>query len=242
VSDVSRGPGWWLASDGKWYPPELHPAYRPPPPPLWTDARDVPPPVPPKPAAGRKRTALALSLLVGGAVCGVAGLVLFFVTGFAGLLGSTVYQAPVRAVVDCRPGDYYVYQQTGTRVSGPGLSFSHDQFPTLTPEEVSVMGPGRVSVGTWPADGSETITKGSQIFSNAVGFHASVGGEYTVTVTSPSPTAFIIGPSLGAQFVAAAPWLILPAVGWPIAIVGLVLLIVRSNRRRRTDQALAPSG
>jgi hypothetical protein len=25
VSDSSRGFGWWLASDGKWYPPELHP-------------------------------------------------------------------------------------------------------------------------------------------------------------------------------------------------------------------------
>jgi hypothetical protein len=22
MSDVSQGPGWWLASDGKWYPPE----------------------------------------------------------------------------------------------------------------------------------------------------------------------------------------------------------------------------
>jgi uncharacterized membrane protein HdeD (DUF308 family) len=24
MSDVSQGPGWWLASDGKWYPPESH--------------------------------------------------------------------------------------------------------------------------------------------------------------------------------------------------------------------------
>src|ERR1700761_880216 len=22
MSDTSQGPGWWLASDGKWYPPE----------------------------------------------------------------------------------------------------------------------------------------------------------------------------------------------------------------------------
>jgi hypothetical protein len=26
MSDVSQGPGWWLASDGRWYPPELAPA------------------------------------------------------------------------------------------------------------------------------------------------------------------------------------------------------------------------
>ncbi len=25
MSDTSQGQGWWLASDGKWYPPELHP-------------------------------------------------------------------------------------------------------------------------------------------------------------------------------------------------------------------------
>ncbi len=26
MSDVSQGPGWWQASDQKWYPPEQHPA------------------------------------------------------------------------------------------------------------------------------------------------------------------------------------------------------------------------
>lgn len=30
MSDVSQGQGWWIASDGKWYPPELHPSVRPP--------------------------------------------------------------------------------------------------------------------------------------------------------------------------------------------------------------------
>jgi uncharacterized protein len=27
MSDGPQGPGWWQASDLKWYPPELHPAY-----------------------------------------------------------------------------------------------------------------------------------------------------------------------------------------------------------------------
>ena len=26
MSDKPEGPGWWIASDGKWYPPELHPS------------------------------------------------------------------------------------------------------------------------------------------------------------------------------------------------------------------------
>ncbi len=29
MSDVSQGPGWWLASDGKWYPPQSAPALPP---------------------------------------------------------------------------------------------------------------------------------------------------------------------------------------------------------------------
>jgi len=26
MSDVAQGPGWWQASDGRWYPPELYPS------------------------------------------------------------------------------------------------------------------------------------------------------------------------------------------------------------------------
>ncbi len=29
MSETSQGPDWWLASDGKWYPPESRPDYRP---------------------------------------------------------------------------------------------------------------------------------------------------------------------------------------------------------------------
>jgi TM2 domain-containing membrane protein YozV len=28
MSDVSQGSGWWQASDGKWYAPDLHPEYQ----------------------------------------------------------------------------------------------------------------------------------------------------------------------------------------------------------------------
>lgn len=49
MSDVSRGPGWWLASDGRWYPPEAVPGYAAPigqPGPGWwlaSDGRWYPP-------------------------------------------------------------------------------------------------------------------------------------------------------------------------------------------------------
>ena len=34
MSDTSQGPGWWQASDGKWYAPEIHPDYVRPQPPI----------------------------------------------------------------------------------------------------------------------------------------------------------------------------------------------------------------
>lgn len=34
MSETSQGPGWWVASDGRWYPPELHPHAALPSPPI----------------------------------------------------------------------------------------------------------------------------------------------------------------------------------------------------------------
>lgn len=55
VSDTSQGEGWWLASDGKWYPPHLHPSV--------TQARPAPhSPAPlPVPGPGTVHDTLPLS-------------------------------------------------------------------------------------------------------------------------------------------------------------------------------------
>ncbi|MGI8663953.1 MAG: hypothetical protein ACR2LQ_12210 [Acidimicrobiales bacterium] len=52
MSDTSQGSGWWQASDGKWYAPELHPDYEAPPdpggsPPAGGPPADFPPVGPP---------------------------------------------------------------------------------------------------------------------------------------------------------------------------------------------------
>jgi hypothetical protein len=72
VSEQSGGPGWWLASDGRWYPPELAapPApvsYPPPAGAAWTPSAQ-PSPVPPSgppptPTGGR---GVAVGIVVGG--------------------------------------------------------------------------------------------------------------------------------------------------------------------------------
>jgi hypothetical protein len=73
MSDVSQGPGWWQASDGKWYPPQQAPTAAPPPPP----PAYGPPPAPqwggPPPAkkGGGKGCLIALAIVGVIAVIGI---------------------------------------------------------------------------------------------------------------------------------------------------------------------------
>jgi hypothetical protein len=228
VSDASQGPGWWFASDGKWYPPYTQtaqpvPSFTPQATPGLGDTR-------------RPRIWPGITALVAGTLCLVVGLVLFGVVGFAGLVGSPVYQAPVTVSVKCDIGDYYVYQHVGSQISGPGFSYSQSGVPTLTSQKVQVRGPEGAQVATWSTSGGETITKGSWIYVNTVGFHAARAGAYQVHIAAVSPSAVIVGPSLGSQFLRAAPWLIMVGVGGLVAIAGLVLLIVSLVRRNRQNR------
>jgi len=78
VSDVSQGPGWWQASDGRWYPPALHPSQQQPtalPPPAQSAVGGSPPPVPPRTGlSGGQKVAIALVavLVLGLGGCAVA--------------------------------------------------------------------------------------------------------------------------------------------------------------------------
>jgi hypothetical protein len=84
VSDVSQGPGWWQASDGRWYPPQpaapaalaAPPQSAPGPPPQW----GAPPAGPPKKA---NRGCLIALVIVGALVVlgGIAATVLIVVVG-----------------------------------------------------------------------------------------------------------------------------------------------------------------
>lgn len=179
-------------------------------------------------------------MLIFGSVCATVGFVLFFVVGFVGILNSTVYETPVHVSLQCHVGDYLVYQDTGSSDTGPVIGIAPLGPLAVTPDQVIVVGPSGSRVPTWAANGAETITKNSRTYNGAVGFHAVVAGSYSVTVESARPTSVIIAPSLGNQVVHAAPWLILSGVGMLIAVAGLVLLIVISNRRSRARlQAVA---
>ncbi|MGI9602061.1 MAG: DUF4190 domain-containing protein [Acidimicrobiales bacterium] len=91
MSNYSQGPGWWQASDGRWYPPESNPTYQQPP----TAA-------PPQPGYGAggfpvehpKGTTVLILGICSLVVCGILGPV-------AWAMGNTAL-----AEIDAAPGRY----------------------------------------------------------------------------------------------------------------------------------------
>jgi hypothetical protein len=78
MSDAPQGPGWWQASDGRWYPPQptpppQQPVYQAPPQPQWG------PPVggPPPPAKSGGGKGCLIAALIAGAVVilGIVGVI-----------------------------------------------------------------------------------------------------------------------------------------------------------------------
>ena len=77
MSDTSQGEGWWLASDGKWYPPQSAVSVAaPPPPPSVATAPMAQPPVKPKKKLHQRVwfwVLLVVVLMFGGCVAVLAG-------------------------------------------------------------------------------------------------------------------------------------------------------------------------
>ena len=78
MSDVSQGPGWWQAADGKWYPPapQQPPAPPAPPAPPTFQAPGAPPAYYPQ-ATGPKNDGMSIAALV----CGISGLATLVLCG-----------------------------------------------------------------------------------------------------------------------------------------------------------------
>ena len=99
MSDTSQGPGWWVASDGKWYKPESHPDYVPPPPPpsppppdstptSTSTAASTPDVVASDPVRSGRRLSSTQWTMIGALVLGVIGLLMTWVSaGIASVTG-----------------------------------------------------------------------------------------------------------------------------------------------------------
>ena len=77
MSDVSQGPGWWQAADGKWYPPAPQQPPAPPAPPAPPTFQAPGAPQAYNAPAGPKNDGLSIAALV----CGISGLATLVLCG-----------------------------------------------------------------------------------------------------------------------------------------------------------------
>lgn len=200
MSDVSQGPGWWQASDGKWYPPEQFPGatttpVEPGPPP---GPGPVPGPAPkiggpPPPKSSNKGCMIALIvvlvLFLGAGVAAVVGL---------GLLGSKIEEAAESGdlfgkdscdfittgdIEGVLGGKYSIIQLGGlTEIATPALDarvLPDGKTCWASPESTSANKPGR-TVRLARLQTSDAEARYEQELTQAKGVKQDRGGGLTV--------------------------------------------------------------
>jgi hypothetical protein len=110
VSDTPQGQGWWLASDGRWYPPQD----ASPPPPVASFAQGPTSYAPVAPAVGGNGLATAALVL------GIVGICLFWFCGIGILLGvlAIVFGAIGMATGKKLPGEPLVGRAKAGLITG----------------------------------------------------------------------------------------------------------------------------
>ncbi len=98
MSDASQGEGWWLASDGKWYPPESATTPPPPVPPLNGPGQTSAPPVT---VASPRTNGLAVTSLV----LGIVGFVSCAIASIPGLITGLIARRQIQESEGAEQGE-----------------------------------------------------------------------------------------------------------------------------------------
>jgi hypothetical protein len=155
-------------------------------------------------------------------------------------LTNPVLATPVDTSMKLEAGRYRVFELTGHSSGGNGFEVTSGGPPQLFPQAVTVVGPTGQRVPTSsPGSVTETLTRGHDIYTAAVGFVVSDPGTYRIQVSAGRPTQVVIGPTFGSGFSRVWGWALGVGVSSLLLVFGLILLIVGLVMGRRPKNALA---
>jgi hypothetical protein len=183
-----------------------------------------------------KKRRFAIVLLVGvaiGIACGIGG----FTQLDGALTAGSPQHVPGRFQVSLGSGQWEIYQLTGTTagtsVGGISATFTKEQPPSLTAAMVTVTAAdGReLPVQNHSADTTETLQRGSDIFTGVATFQAPGAGKYSLSVAGPGAAAIVVGRPVRAIFTMLLPWFGGGLVGGLCVLVGLIGVIVAHRRK-----------
>jgi Protein of unknown function (DUF2510) len=178
---------------------------------------------------------VSLVLIVVGALVAIPTLIAGVVPIARAFTASSRFDAPSTVRLHLGKGTYLVYERTGSN-----SPFSTDDSVTITPADVTVIGPDgeRIEV-EGRGDVRETLSDAGDRFVDAVRFTTPEAGEYTVTVNSALPTSVLVARPFTDTIESVIVWFVLSGIGGLILVTGIILLIVGSVRRNRARSAFA---
>lgn len=186
----------------------------------------------------RRRVAIAL-LVIGAAVAVPCGVVAALsAKNDLKIVGSAA--TPSQFEVTIRSGEWEIYEQTGT-VSGGSIGFFHYSSTTGQPLDIDAsdirvedsQGIALALRRRFSNHSFDTYDTGSHIYTGVASFEAPSAGRYSVAVTSPGSDTVIVARRPLAAVAASVPLIIGAAAGGVAFVVGLILLILDLDRRRR---------
>jgi hypothetical protein len=175
---------------------------------------------------------LSIALLFVGVLL-IVPLVVRGVGSVARTITARSHPTPGLIDVDLGSGRYFLYEWTGTSRRSGNFGFSNDRGISLTPSMVAVTGESGQAVPVSPVFSTETITKGTKIYTAAVAFDTPRAGHYTIRVAGEQPGEVLVARPIGESFRRLGRPFLVALLGGMIAALGLVLLIVGLVRRGR---------
>lgn len=194
--------------------------------------------------ASRRRGSLAWWVLGVGMAIAAIGIV-----GLMSSTGSILVQAatsppltsPGVLTVAMTPDEWAVYQLTGISKQVGPVTTTNQRALTISPRQVVVTGPDRVTLSTTRPSMTETIDLNGQIYTAAALFTVTQPGDHTVEVKADGGQV-IVAKRVSSVLKSTVPWVVAMVLGGIVAFVGLILVIVSSRRSRGTPPAWPPGG
>ncbi len=163
------------------------------------------------------------------------------VTSVRSAMDADVYQTPFSQQYTLDKGTWEVFERTGSQVGVGPVHTSEIGFGIVTPDSVTV---SRADDGSTvpvndPGSVTQTLTRGSSVYTAKASFDIPRHGVYVVAVAPGDGQADVLvsrslGDGLGNKIIPAT---LLGLGGVVASITGLVLVIVGYGRRRRAIRA-----
>ncbi|HEX3825129.1 MAG TPA: DUF2510 domain-containing protein [Mycobacteriales bacterium] len=171
--------------------------------------------------------AIALALIIIGAILGLTGLVKGVQSVVHDVRGIVTSTTPADFQRNLAAGTWEIYVGDGQQ---------------LQLNDITITGPGNTIIQARPTgSSSQTLKNHGEQYVGQVEFTVTRPGGYDIKVAEPPGVPILLSKSFGDLAKHAAGWFVLTGAGVLAGVVGLVLLIVGISRRNQANRGPQPA-